>query len=440
MEFFKSHKRKIMFFLSVCSIFICVSYVFAVLSFPGEITLFEGEEYLYNFKSPILINIKADRDGIISLSSEDINDNGNFIRLSNPVKFKTIKNGIVNLSMSLFGLLPLKTMRVDVIQNRRIMACGNTIGVKLEIDGILVIGISDVETVDRKRVIPARDSGIRPGDSILSVNGKKINSINELIQLINESKGNPIKLGYRRGNDYYESEIQPVKAVDDDKYHIGLWVRETTAGIGTLTFYDPGTGFFGALGHGITDIDTGMLIPVKRGEILECSIIGIRKSTAGNPGELKGIFIEDKNKLGNVKLNSKFGIYGVLNKEMYEKVSYELYPIGLRSQVKEGPAVILANIDGNEIEEYSIEIQKVSKQSLNGSKGMIIKITDERLINKTGGIVQGMSGSPIIQDGKLIGAVTHVLVNDPTRGYGIFIEGMLRNISGNSQTELDAAG
>jgi len=440
MEFFKAHKRKFMFFLSILSIFVCISYVLTVFSVPGEITLFEGEEYSYNFKSPFLVNIKVDRDGIINLNNEDTDAKGNFIILSNPLRFKTIKNGIVNLSMSLFGLLPLKTMRVDVIQNKSIVACGSTIGVKLEIDGILVIGISDVETADRKRVIPARESGIRPGDSIMSVNGKKINGINELIQSINESKGNAIKLGYRRGNDYYESEIKPVKSIDDDKYHIGLWVRETTAGIGTLTFFDPGTGLFGALGHGITDIDTGTLIPVKRGEILECSIVGIRKSTAGNPGELKGIFIEDRNELGNIRLNSKFGIYGTLNKEVHEKVSYGLYPIGLRSQVKEGPAVILSNIEGNEVEEYSIEIQKVSKQSLNGSKGMVIRITDERLLNKTGGIVQGMSGSPIIQDGKLIGAVTHVLVNDPTRGYGIFIEGMLRNISGNSQTELEAAG
>jgi len=440
MEFIKAHKRKFMFLLTICSIIVSIAYVFTVLSVPGEIILLEGEEYSYNFKSPFLINIKADRDGIISLNTENIKSGGNLIRLSNRVRFKTIKNGIVNLSMSLFGLLPLKTMRVDVLQNRSIVACGSTIGVKLEIDGILVIGISDVETFGNKRVVPARESGIRPGDSIMTVDGKKIDSINELIQSINESKGNKIKLGYKRGNNFYESEIQPVMAIDDEKYHIGLWVRESTAGIGTLTFYDPDTGYFGALGHSITDIDTGMLIPVKKGEILECSIVGIRKSTAGNPGELKGVFIEDRNKLGNIRLNSKYGIYGVLNRNVMEKVSYELYPIGLRSQVKEGPALILSNIDGKEVEEYSIEIQKVSKQSLNGSKGMVIKITDERLLNKTGGIVQGMSGSPIIQDGKIIGAVTHVLVNDPTRGYGIFIEGMLRNISGNNQTELEDAG
>jgi len=194
------------------------------------------------------------------------------------------------------------------------------------------------------------------------------------------------------------------------------------------------------LGHGITDIDTGILMPILKGEILEAEILGIEAGKEGYPGELKGIFVENGNRLGDIKINSEYGIYGNLEESAVKRVTYKEYPIGLRSDIKEGYALILSNIDGRKVEEYEIFIQKVSRQSLTGSKGMIIKITDKRLLNRTGGIVQGMSGSPIIQNGKIIGAVTHVLVNDPTRGYGIFIDGMVKNIPGNKSENILQAG
>lgn len=440
MTFIKSYSRKFLLFLSVFIIAVCSSYIITFITVPEEIILLEGEEYSYDFKSPFLINIKTDNSKAISLNNKDLKASGEFVSLSDSLKFRTNQNGRVNLNLSFFGLLPLKTMKVDVIQNKELVACGNTVGVKLKIDGILVIGISDVETIDKRRILPVKDSGIKPGDTITKVNDKEINSINELIKEINISNGNKIKIGYKRGLSYNESQIQPVKSFDDNRYHIGLWVRESTAGIGTLTFYDPGSGYFGALGHGITDIDTGLLMPIQSGQILECSIVGIKKSTNGSPGELKGVFIENKNNLGNIALNSEYGIYGTINRNFSERFSDKLYPVGMRSQVKEGPAVILSNIDGTKVEEYSVEILKVSKQSLNGSKGMIIRIVDNRLLSETGGIVQGMSGSPIIQNGRIIGAITHVLVNDPTRGYGIFIEGMLKNISGNRKIEFKNVG
>ena len=224
--------------------------------------------------------------------------------------------------------------------------------------------------------------------------------------------------------------MTPVKSSEDGKYHIGLWVRDSTAGIGTLTFYDADTGKFGALGHGITDIDTGTLMSVKSGEKLESDILGVKMSRSGVPGELKGVFSEGR-QLGTIESNTEVGIYGKLEKHAMQRMKGKMYPVGVRANIKEGPAVILSNIDGKKTEEYDIVIQKVSRQNLNGSKGMIIKITDERLLSTTGGIVQGMSGSPVIQDGKIVGAVTHVLVNDPTRGYGIFIETMLMNASQN---------
>ncbi|HHY24219.1 MAG TPA: SpoIVB peptidase, partial [Clostridiaceae bacterium] len=206
--------------------------------------------------------------------------------------------------------------------------------------------------------------------------------------------------------------------------------------------YEPDTLCFGSLGHGITDIDTGVLMSVKWGEILDANILAIKKSENGTPGELKGIFDEDKNKFGIVDVNSIYGIYGKLYNPIIgiDMMSKRLYPIAVKNQIKEGSATILANIMGKQVNEYEIEIQKVSTRNANGSKGMVIKITDKRLLEATGGIVQGMSGSPIIQDGRIVGAITHVLVNDPTRGYGIFIECMIKKMQENSAINMRKAG
>lgn len=440
MRFIKSKRKKFIIFLIVCFMVMFVSYLNTFFSLPSEITLLEGQEVVYDFKSPFLVNIKADRLGVIKLNNGDIGKKGSFLRLSNPLSFKTRANGSVKLSMSILGLIPLRTLQVDIIPNKTIIACGNTIGVKLRIDGILVIGISDVETDDGRKSLPSKQSGIRIGDLIDAVNDKKVSNIDELIKEVEKSQGKQIKLKFRRGNIVSTADITPVKSVDDRKFHMGLWVRESTAGIGTLTFYDPETKYFGALGHGITDIDTGTLMPVGSGEVLESRILAIKKGKQGSPGELKGVFIEDKNKLGSIKTNCDYGIYGKFNEQAVSKISQKLYPVAVRSQIKEGAATILSNIDGKKVEEYSIEILKVSKQNTEGSKGMIIKVTDKKLLESTGGIVQGMSGSPIIQGGRIIGAVTHVLVNDPTKGYGIFIERMLKNIAQVNPTSLSQAG
>jgi stage IV sporulation protein B len=436
----KTWRRKYALFLAVCIAVMSAFYVRAIFIMPGEITLMEGENNIYKFHKPLLVNIKADRDGIIKLNNDDIEVSRSFFPFTRSVSLKSQKNGSVMLNMSLLGLIPLKTMKVDVVASRNVVACGNTVGVKLSIDGILVIGLSDVETLEGRKVIPMRDTGIKPGDIIIEANGRMLEDIQDLVDEIDESEGNPIKLKYKRGKLINTAEIQPVKSSDDNRYHIGLWVRDSTAGIGTLTFYDPETKGYGALGHGITDIDTGTLMPVEKGEILESSILGVKKGKQGIPGELRGVFVEDKGKLGLIVKNSDYGIYGILNEEATYRLSNRALPIGLRTQVKEGPAVILSNIDGNKVEEFNIEIQKVSRQNINSSKGMVIRITDGRLIETTGGIVQGMSGSPIIQDGRVVGAVTHVLVNDPTRGYGIFIEGMLRNIETNISGSQQKAG
>lgn len=404
------------------------AYISVLFTFPGELILIEGEESVYNFRNPFPLNISADQEGIIELNGGELKAAGSVVHFSGPVSFRSQRNGSVRLNVRLFGLLPVKTMRVDVVSNREVVACGNTVGVKLRLDGILVIGLSDVETPDGRSILPAKDSGIRPGCFITGVNDHSMKEIEDLIREVEKSEGKPLKINFRHGNTRGSAHVVPVMSADDQKYHIGLWVRDSTAGIGTLTFYDPDSKTFGALGHGITDIDTGTLMPVASGEILESSILGVKVGKSGVPGELKGIFIEDT-KLGIIRSNSDFGIYGKLSDEFTSKATRKLYPVGLRSEIEEGPATILSNIDGKSIEEFQIEIQKVSRQNVNGTKGMIIKVTDPKLLESTGGIVQGMSGSPILQKEKIVGAVTHVLVNDPTRGYGIFIENMLKNIN-----------
>jgi stage IV sporulation protein B len=221
-------------------------------------------------------------------------------------------------------------------------------------------------------------------------------------------------------------------------YRIGLWVRDNIAGVGTMTFYDPKTRIFGALGHGITDIDSGVLVDINTGKIIKSKIASIQKARKTVPGELVGIFYDNDDAYGVIEKNTNFGIYGKLSKRRNISRSKPV-SIGLNSQIKEGPAKILTTIEGSKVEEFDIEIQKVMKQRSSESKSMIIKIIDEELIEKTGGIVQGMSGSPIIQEGRLIGSVTHVLVNDPTRGFGISIEWMLKEADIKFESPLDRA-
>lgn len=429
----KKATRRIGFYFFLCLIIICFIYISLFLMIPGELVLLEGEEYIYKYQSifPLSISTDASKDGIIQLKNDGRQQDG--FNIQSSVVLKSNRIGSVELTISILELIPVKTVKVDVVPNSKLVVCGNTIGIKMEVDGILVVGMMEVETTDGRRILPVKDTDIKTGDFITHVNGIKTEDVNSLIAQIEASRGGKISIRYRRGESFNDIVVRPVMSIDDKKYHIGLWVRDNTAGIGTLTFYEKETFHFGALGHGITDLDTGVLIPAKSGEIMESNILAVKKSRNGTPGELKGIFAESKARLGVVRVNSAQGVYGKLNHLMTDMIPERLYPIAIRSQVKEGPATMLANVIGKEIGEYEIEIQKVSSTNANGSKGMIIKITDERLLDITGGIVQGMSGSPIIQDGRIVGALTHVLVNDPSRGYGIFIECMVKKMYENME-------
>ena len=293
---------------------------------------------------------------------------------------------------------------------------GNTAGIKLHSSGAIIIDMSEGAAST-----PARAAGLAPGDVIMSIDGAPIHSNSELRNAVTGSEGKALTIEFMRDGKLYTKSITPQKN-DDGEYALGIWIRDRLAGIGTMTFLDAESGEYGALGHGISDSDTGLLIPLEEGELIGSEVSSVKKGKCGNPGELIGEF-KGTDALGSIEKNTESGIFGHLENcgELSQKKSL---PIAGKEEIRRGKATILSNIEGDSVEEYEIEITAIYHDN-EATKNMLIRATDPRLIEKTGGIVRGMSGSPIIQDGKLVGAVTHVLVNDPKKGYAIFIENML---------------
>ena len=330
--------------------------------------------------------------------------------------------GKMKVSLNLFGKVPIKEMTVNVLPKTTVIPMGKAIGMKLYTNGILVVGMSEIE--GKK---PYENSGIQEGDRIIEINNEKIENTNDLILTVNNSKGNDLEIKYIREEEIITTSMTPVKA-QDDQYKLGLWVRDAAAGVGTMTFYEPSSGMFASLGHGITDVDTSDLINIGSGDLVTTSILSIVKGEKGSPGEIRGT-IEQGIKLGNIYKNTAYGVYGgITNQTRLNINKNDEVELALRDEIKLGKAEILCELEDGKIEKYEIEIQKLYPNNNEDNKSMIIKITDQRLIEKTGGIIQGMSGAPIIQNGKLIGAVTHVLVNDPTTGYGVFADLMLKQL------------
>ena len=298
---------------------------------------------------------------------------------------------------------------------------GEVIGIKLYTDGILVVELASFENCNGEIVCPAKDSGIEPGDKILAVNGKEIADNSQLTQEVALSGGRELSLTVDRNGSVIDITVNPQKSLENNLPKIGIWVRDSAAGIGTLTFVRKSDNRFFALGHSIADRDIRENYSVKNGTIEYAKVMDIVKSKEGVPGEIQATFGGTDVAIGTLEGNSDSGIFGTFG----EDYSGETMKLASRWQIKEGPATILCSLDGAKPEEYSININKVILAAGFDEKSMVIEVTDPELIKKTGGIVQGMSGSPILQNGKIVGAVTHVFVNDPTRGYGIFIENML---------------
>ena len=316
-------------------------------------------------------------------------------------------------------LLPLPALAAAP---ERLVPVGRAVGIKLFSDGVVVVGTSEVAT-GRGKVNPAKECGLREGDVITHINSTELDSIEEETALLQEVEGQPKSLRAVRRDRQVQLTARAVFCPAEGTYKLGAWIRDSMAGIGTVTYCDPATGAFGALGHGINDVDTALLMPLERGSILYATVAGVKKGAVGAPGQLKGAF-DGLTTLGSLTANTDGGVFGSLA-DGGGWVSGEAVEVAARGQAHTGSAVILSNIAGDSVEAYTVEITKVFRKSEGDCRDYMLTVTDQRLLDATGGIVQGMSGSPILQDGRLIGAVTHVLLDDPRQGYAISMERML---------------
>ncbi|XER07056.1 SpoIVB peptidase [Sporomusa rhizae] len=394
-----------------------------IYGLPMHIRVIEGETALFEVNFPLSVSVKHDSDSIRIQNSDFLP----IMALSRPVFLEPVKLGQSTVEFKLFGIIPFRTVQVDVLPPVSLIPGGHSIGVVLRSQGVIVVGNSPVLNTQGQYVTPAKDAGIVVGDVIISINGTPVQSDTQVAEIIDENGRNNhnIDILLKRTEGQQHVAVTPVLCNDTKRYRIGLFVRDSAAGVGTLSFYDPESQVYGALGHVITDSDTNLPIDCEQGKIVLATVSGIQHGKRGHPGEKIGVFIEEDQLLGNINKNTQFGIYGELTSKLPNEKYPQAIPVASMSQVQVGPAEMLTVVDGQTIEQFSIEIQKINLQEAPESKGLVIKVTDQRLLEKTGGIVQGMSGSPIIQNGKIVGAVTHVFVHDPTSGYGCFIDWML---------------
>ena len=365
---------------------------------PSEMIMLRGESH----SLPAFVAPDASEDGFL------------FKKDGEKTAVMPMESGRFTLDFSAFGLVK-KTAAVNVVEPREVHLGGESVGIKLYMEGVLVVGLSEIPGTGRS---PGRDAGIAEGDRILSVNGETLSGSDALEKTVKESGGEDLQFSVAREGTVFETSATPVYYAAGESFKLGLWVKESAAGIGTVTFSIPESGKYAALGHAIEDADTGTSVSAAGGAVTECEIVYIEKGENGAPGAVRGVFGED---VGSIEKNMDMGLYGTLQTPS----SGMRIPVTVSSQVEKGTAMLYSDIAGGAPKAYAVEIEQILHRKNPGTKSMVIRVTDERLLRLTGGIIQGMSGSPLVQNGKLIGAVTHVFVNDPTRGYGIFIENML---------------
>lgn len=403
--------KKILKISILTVLFFLYVYVLAIEAIPNSLILFEGEKL--NLKTIIGLKIKED-ESYKAIQTAATTNSG----ITNEIK-------TTNLNIDLLGKLPVKHVSVSVLPRTTVIPVGTVAGVKLYTNGVLVVGMTEVQGLDNIKYKPYENSGLKEGDMIVSIENQEITNTVDLINKINKSNGDHIEIKYVRDGKNLECSIQPVQTAKTE-YKLGLWVRDSAAGVGTVSFYEPKTKIFGALGHGITDIDTGSLINIANGEFITTKVLSITKGEEGIPGKMQGT-INKQNNIGKIYKNTNFGIYGIVNNLSALQIdTTKEMEVALREEIQLGKATILSSLDGDSVKEYEIEIEKKYLNNDFDNKSMLIRITDEKLLQKTGGIIQGMSGSPIVQNGKFIGAITNVLVNDPKQGYAIFGDLMIK--------------
>lgn len=391
---------------------------------PERFSMIAGEPEELNLELPFGVTMHSESEEVVLGNQSNIPAKEIRLKADEPLSLFAQKEGTYRLGMKLFGKLQFKEIQVDVVETQYAIPCGIPVGIYMKSNGIMVIGTGRVTDEAGQELEPAYGV-LQSGDYIEAINGQPLRDKEALITNLNRIGKSEALLRVRRGSEWIDVSMNPVKA-EDGSYKLGAWVRDDTQGIGTLTYIDL-NGKFGALGHGISDSDTGKIVEMKEGNLYETEILGIEKGSIGNPGVMAGIiYYGPGTLLGNVTQNTENGIFGTIGTKMEYLLENPAMEIGYRQDVKKGQAYIRSNVSG-QLRDYAIEIQKVDLNPIQENKSLVIKVTDSELLRITGGIVQGMSGSPIIQDGKLIGAVTHVFINDPTRGYGIFVEDMLEH-------------
>lgn len=342
------------------------------------------------------------------------NNSSYLVDYQNNSKVSPIENDI-----KLLGIIPVKTTSIIQSKPKKVSVSGESFGIKLYTDGVIIVGIRDVET-DKGKCNPAKEAGLEKGDIIIEINGKKVYSADSVTDILNDNNGNDYKITVKRNGNYKEFLLKPAYSSSQGCYKVGLWVRDSTAGVGTITYYDKSNNTVSALGHPITDVDTNEIMPILDGEAVRATVTKIYKSKAGEAGSLCCEFTNDI--IGTLKKNCQSGIYGKYTCTL--KNTYE-YEVASPNEIVRGPVQILCTIDSGKAKFYNAQISRISYRENKKGKNMVVKITDDRLLEKTGGIVQGMSGSPIIQNGKLVGALTHVIVDSPEKGYAIFAQDMV---------------
>lgn len=399
----KNYKQIILIFI----LLIILAYVTNIVFIPNSLILFENDE----------LNIKS----IWGMKLEET------VEVGANVSKSTVNNSQTkSYNLSLFGF-NLKKIKTNIYPTTKVVPVGSLVGLKLYTEGVLVVGMSEIKGEDNNIYKPYEEAGIEQGDSILEINNIEVNSTAELISCVSKCRGKTIDITYIKDGNILETQITPVKT-DKNTYKLGLWVRDAEAGIGTVTFYDKSTNSFAALGHGIQDIDTGELVEISSGEFVTAQILDIEKGIKEEPGRIEGT-IEGGTKIGEIYSNTDFGVYGTAkNIRTLDIYNIQEIEVASRSEIEIGKASVICTLEDGKREEYEIEIQKIYINNNENNKSMVVKVTDERLLEKTGGIIQGMSGSPIIQNGKLIGALTHVLVSDPTKGYALFADTMVSKL------------
>lgn len=424
--FYMKPKKK---YRAVLIAVLCINIVAAALYYiwyidrkiPDNIMLIENREESLSFNVPLEGEIDGAVDAISVNNKSSAQDGNIHFNLNRTVKMQANNTGSYKADLKLFGLFHYKNIQIDVIREQKVMPSGRAVGLYINSDGIMVLGTSEITGKDGLSHEPAANI-LKAGDYIYKINGTSVEDIDDVAEAIQQNGRGRVTVYLNRDGNNIKVKVDTVLAADGN-YKIGVWLREDTEGIGTLTYITEDNQY-AALGHGITDIDTGLLINLKNGGVYPAQVKQVVPGGAGSPGEILGsVKLGAPNRLGTIDNNTDYGISGEISDNNYGYISEKAVPAAMKQEVVTGKATVRCQL-GDEVEDYEVEIEKININS-EENKGMVIKVTDKRLLDKAGGIVQGMSGSPVLQDNKIIGAVTHVFVNDPSRGYGIFIEDML---------------